>query len=219
MIRIWGRPTSTCSERVLWALEEAGCPYELVLASNFMGPAGPVAQGNAPFGIVDTPEYLALNPNGTIPTIDDDGTIIWDSNAILVHIASKPGPLNATSRATLVRAIQWMGWANEFLEPPLHTLVMHVSRLRPDARDARKVEEARRSLVKPLGILDRHLGSQDFVCGPAFSIGDIPSGIDFHRLTVLGLEMPSFPRIAGWYERLKQRPAFQRHVAPAEFHI
>jgi len=71
MVKVWGRPTSTCTQRVLWTLVEAGVPYELTLASATMGATGPVALGHEPYGIVDTAAYRAMNPNGSIPTIVD----------------------------------------------------------------------------------------------------------------------------------------------------
>ena len=73
MLKIWGRPTSACTQKALWGLEETVIDYELTLASGTMGPDGHVSKGGAAFGIVDTPEYRAINPNGTVPTIDDEG--------------------------------------------------------------------------------------------------------------------------------------------------
>ena len=83
MLRIWGRPTSICTQRVLWAAVEAGRDFELILASATMGENGHVSTGAAPFGVVDSAAYREMNPNGTIPTIDDDGFVLWESNAIV----------------------------------------------------------------------------------------------------------------------------------------
>jgi hypothetical protein len=77
MIRVWGRPTSIHTQRVLWALTDADLGYELILASATMGPQGHVSKGGAPFGVVDTPAYRAKNPNGTVPTIEDDGFVLY----------------------------------------------------------------------------------------------------------------------------------------------
>src|SRR6516162_8536348 len=128
MLRIWGRSTSICTQRALWALEETGVPYDLILASATMGPNGHVSKGGAPFGIVDTPAYRAMNPNGTVPTIDDDGFVLWESNAIVLYLAAKYAPrqLYGEDLGRLARASQWMSWTNEHLEPHLHTLVMEL---------------------------------------------------------------------------------------------
>jgi len=83
MIKVWGRPTSICTQRVLWCLEESNLPYGLKLTSGTMGPQGHVSTGSKAFGGCDTMEYLRMNPNGKIPTIDDGGFTLWESNAIL----------------------------------------------------------------------------------------------------------------------------------------
>jgi len=82
MLKLWGRLTSNRTQKVLWTLAEVGIEFEMILASGVMGAGGHVAKGNKPFGLVDTPEYRSLNPNGRIPTIDDDGYVLWESNAI-----------------------------------------------------------------------------------------------------------------------------------------
>lgn len=89
MLKIWGRPTSTNTQRVLWTLVEAEVSYELTLASATTGAAGYVWRGHAPFGVIDTEAYRAMNPNRTIPTIDDDGFVLWESNAIVAWIARR----------------------------------------------------------------------------------------------------------------------------------
>ena len=92
MLKIWGRPNSIHTQRVLWTCAEAEVPYELILASATMGPDGHISGGGKPYGIVDTPSYRAMNPNGTVPTIDDDGYVLWESNVISRYLAQKYAP-------------------------------------------------------------------------------------------------------------------------------
>lgn len=218
-LRLWGRPTSTKTERVLWALAELAIPFELTLASATMGPDGPARPGHPPYGTVDTPVYRARNPNGTIPTIDESGFTLWDSMAILVYLASKPGPLQLTDPQALATAVQWMSWANEYLEPPLHTLVMELVRLPPAQRNPAAAAAARQDMQTPLAILDAHLASRDFIGGTSFGIADIACGVAYHRWRLFTPDAQPRPHADQWHARLLARPPFQRHVAPAAFHL
>ena len=84
---------------MLWALAEIELEFEFILASATMGPSGHVSKGNKPFGVVDTPEYRAKNPNGRVPTIDDDGFVLWESNSIVRYLAMliRPQPIDAAN--------------------------------------------------------------------------------------------------------------------------
>lgn len=220
MLKIWGRPNSSRTQRVLWTCAEAGLDYDLTLASATMGPHGHVSAG-APYGVVDTPGYLAMNPNGTVPTIDDDGFILWESNAIVRYLAHKYAPqrLFADSMDTFARAGQWMDWANAQLEGPLHTLVMELVRLPPAERNDDAVEAARQAMLKPLAILDAGLAARDYLAGDAFTIADIPTGIAVHRWRLFGLDHPAMPHLDAWCARLRQRDGFHHHIAPRENHL
>ena len=220
MICIWGRPTSICTMRALWGLTEAGLPYELTLASATMGPKGHVSKGGPAFGFVDSPEYRSMNPNGSIPTIDDDGFVLWESNAILSYLALRHAPqqLYGGDVATFARASSWMSWTNEKLEPLLHVLVMQLVRLAPEQRSAEAREAARQAMLKPLAILDAQLARTPYVAGEAFSLGDIPTGCAVRRWLVFDLERPAMPHLEAWQARLAEREGFRRHAAPPENH-
>ena len=221
MIRIWGRPTSICTQRVLWACVEVGVEFELALASATMGPDGHVSTGVQPFGGVDTPRYRAMNPNGTVPTIDDGGFVLWESNAIVTCLGLRygHGMLVDGSPETLGRAVQWMSWTNEHLEPHLHTLVMELRRLREDLRTPGAVEMAVRGITPALEILDAHLADNAFLTGDRFSMGDIPAGAAARRWQVFAREGPATPHLDAWLARLGRREGFRRHIAPPELHV
>jgi len=216
-MKIWGRASSICTQRVLWACTEAGVVYELTLASATMGDAGHVSMGSSPFGVVGEPWYRAMNPNGTIPTIDDDGFVLWESNAIVAYVASRYGrePLYGDCLHTFARALQWMSWTNEHLEPHLHTLVMQFSRLPPEQRDPGAGKAIARGIGPALELLDRHLAASPFMAGEHFSMGDIPAGAAAHRWQAFGLDGPVIPNVYAWLDRLSSREGFRRHVAPA----
>ena len=221
MIRIWGRPTSICTQRVLWACVEADVRFELTLASGTMGPDGHVSTGAEPFGGVDVPRYRAMNPNGTVPTIDDGGFVLWESNAIVTCLGLRygHGMLVDGSPETLGRAVQWMSWTNEHLEPHLHTLVMELRRLREDLRTPGAVATAVCGIAPALEILDAHFADNAFVAGDRFSMGDIPAGAAVRRWQVFAQAGPATPHVDAWLARLAEREGFRRHVAPAELHV
>ena len=176
MVRIWGRPNSICTQRVLWACTEADVESELTLASGTMGADGHVSTGAEPYGVVDTPSYRAMNPNGTVPTIDDGGFVVWESNAIVAYLGLKYGlgTLLDGSPVTLGRAVQWMTWTNGRLEPHLHTLVMQLRRLREDLRTPGAIEAAVRGIKPALEILDAHLAGVPYVGRGPFLDGRHP---------------------------------------------
>jgi len=220
MMKIWGRPTSIHTQRVLWALADADLPYELTLASATMGPQAHVSKGGTPFGVVNTPAYLALNPNGTVPTIDDNGLILWESNAILMWLALRHAPdLLSGDAQQLARAVQWMTWTNGRVEPLLHTLVMELVRLPQAQRDPAKIEQTRIAMVQALRVLEAHLADQPYIAGNRFTLGDIPTGAAVYRWLVFDLQGPPMPKIASWQTRLAEHKGFRLHVAPREFHL
>ena len=170
MLKIWGRPTSARTQKVLWGLGEIGLEFELILASATMGPGGHVSKGNEPYGVVHTPEYLAMNPNGTVPTIEDGDFVLWESNSILRYLAMKYAPdlMYGDDLEVFASASRWMDWeADQFL-PTQHTLVMNLVRLPPEERDADAVEAARQAHLRPLEILDAQFARSEFVAGVRF---------------------------------------------------
>ncbi len=221
MLKIWGRPTSICTQRVLWACAEAGLKYHFQLASATMGAEGHISTGAEPFGSVNTDWYRRMNPNGTVPTIDDDGFQLWESNAIVGYLARRYASeqLFDNDEGVFARGWQWLSWTNERLEPLLHTLVMEVVRLRADMRSAAALAEAREALKIPVTILEEHLAGQSYVAGEAFSMGDIAPGATLYRSQLLDSFPMGFPHVERWLNRLQQRPGFIRHVAPRECHI
>lgn len=221
MITVWGRPNSICTQRVLWACAEADVEFELKLSSATMGPDGHVSTGAEPYGGVNAPWYRAMNPNGTVPAIDDGGFLLWESNAIVTYLGLKYGPGSLVDRSpeTFGRAVQWMAWTNEHLEPHLHTLVMELVRLREELRTPGAVEVAVRGITPALEILDAHLAGNAHVAGDRFSMGDIPAGAAAHRWRVFAQVGPATPHVDAWLVRLAEREGFRRHVAPPEYHL
>ncbi len=200
MMKIWGRTNSINVQKVLWCCAELGLEYERVDA------------GMA-FGVNDTPEYKAMNPNGLVPTIDDGGFILWESHAIVRYLARKHGtgtlwPNDARAAADADRWMEWYSttlWLN--LRPIFHNLV----RTPVEKRNMGEVEEARKRLAANFGILDKHLAGRDYLAGQSFTVADIPMGVASYRWFNLPLERPAMANVERWYRRLCERPAFKQH--------
>ena len=131
MLKIWGRANSMCVQKVLWCCGEAGIPFERVDIGGRFG-------GN------DSPEYRALNPNGVIPTVDDDGFVLWESNSIVRYLASKHDagnlwPVDAVERADAER---WMDWQLSTVYPHMPTIFLGLIRTPPEKRDLAAIEAA-----------------------------------------------------------------------------
>ena len=220
-LKLWGRPTSGRTQKVLWTLEEIGLKFEFVMASATMGPGGHVSKGNQPFGVVNTPEYRAKNPNGRVPTIDDGGFVLWESNSIVRYLAMQYAAdlLYGNDIRTFASASRWLDWENNELLPPQHEMVMHLIRLPEAERDPHELDKAKKDFAKRIAIAEEQLGRTRYICGERFTYGDIPLGIRIHRWHVLGLAEGSFPNIARWYAEILARPAFKVWTADPANHL
>ncbi len=220
-MKVWGRPTSTNTQRVLWTLVEAQVPYELILASGTTGATGYVWQGEKPYGVVETAAYRAMNPNGTIPTIADGDFVLWESNAIVAYIARHyaPGELFGGSEETFARAQQWMIWTNCNLDHAMHALVMHLERLPAGQRSPETVENSRLEIIRKLELMEVQLSRSRYLAGDAFTMGDIPPSISIQRFLHFDLKRPPTPRVDEWLGRLGEHEGFRAHVAPRDKHL
>ena len=202
MIKLYGVPTSRAG-RCIWALEELGVPFELVPVS-FSGDN-------------KKPEYLAVNPNGRVPALDDEGLVLFESLAINLHLARKYDggkglwPASADDQS---RAVQWSLWTANELEPHVIGHLLN-SRMLPEAmRDAAKVKAAVEALPKPLAVLNAALAGREHILGGAFTVADL----NIAAVLTLGWKMGAFdatayPNVTAWLERVNARPAAKRASA------
>jgi glutathione S-transferase len=199
MIRIWGRSNSVNVKKALWCLEELGLPYERTDAG-------------LQFGVVNTPEYRKMNPNGLVPTMDEDGFILWESHSIVRYLSAKYGkgvlwPVDARACAV---ANQWMDWAFSF-QGSVRDAFWNLIRTPPEKRDAQAIEKARVKSGEMARILDAALAGRMYVAD-AFSMGEIPIGCEVQRWIRLPMERPELPHLEAWFERLCARTAFKKIV-------
>src|SRR5689334_2504089 len=199
MIKVWGRVNSVNVKKALWALEELGLKYERTDAG-------------MQFGVVDTPEYRKMNPMGLVPTLEDDGFIMWESHTIVRYLADKYGkgvlrPMELEPRTI---ANQWMDWAFTF-QSSVRDAFWNLIRTPAEKRDAKAIEASRVKSGQLIGILDAALRNRHYVAG-SFSMGDIPIGCEVQRWMRLPMERPKMPAVEAWFERLCARPAYKRIV-------
>jgi glutathione S-transferase len=201
MRKIWGRANSINVQKALWCADELGLSYERIDVGGAFG-------GN------HEPAYLAMNPNGLVPTLEEDGFALWESNAIVRYLASSHGagslcPSNPQARADVER---WMDWQITTLQQGMTTVFWGLVRTQPEKRDLAAIEAARQSLCGLWARLDRHLADRAFVGGSEFTMGDIPVGCMAYRWLNLPLQRNDLPHLQAWYERLATRPAYRKNV-------
>jgi len=194
MLKIWGRLTSVNVQKVVWCADELGLAYDRIEAGR-------------DFGLVDTPGYRAKNPNGLVPVIEDDGFVLWESNAIVRYLASRysEGTLWPADRQVRADADRWMDWQATSFNPVIGPAFWQLIRTAPDRRDAAVIEAARETGEKKLAILDAHLATREFVAGPSFTMGDIPLGCSVDRWYKLPLPRETHVHVARWYAALRMR--------------
>ncbi len=199
MLKIWGRANSANVMKPLWACEEMGVPFE----REDVGGA---------FGRTRTPEYLAMNPNSRVPTIDDDGFVLWESNAITRYLCTKhdPGGMAPSDPQAYADADRWMDWQQTTVLPIMTPIFWGLVRTPEAERKAEVIEAARRDGIGVWGILDERLKGRDYIMGDRLTMADIPVGPQLHRWMVLIQDRPSMPHLEAYYDRLMARPAFKK---------
>ena len=200
MIKVWGRLTASNVQKVMWCIDELGVAHEHI---------------HIPFGRAkEDPAYLAINPNGRVPTIEEDGFILWESNSCVRYIAARfgAGSLWPTDPRVRADAERWMEWQLTTLSEPTDTIFIGLVVKQPEQRDMAAIAAATKRLNELWTIVDKVLATRKFVAGNDLTIGDIPMGIAAHRWFTIPVERDRHPNVEGWYGRLIDRPAFKKNV-------
>ena len=155
-----------------------------------------------------------MNPNALIPVIEDDGFVLWESNAIVRYLAARhgAGTLWLNDAKPRADADRWMDWQTTTFNPAIGPAFWQLIRTAPEKRDAAVIETARASGEKYLALLDAHLASRDFVAGSSFTMGDIPIGCSVDRWYKLPLARASHPHVERWYSALRGRKGAKQVV-------
>jgi len=201
MLKIWGRINSVNVKKALWVADELGLKYERTDAG-------------MQFGVTKTPEYMKMNPNSLVPTIEDDGFVLWESHTIVRYLSAKHsmGKLYPAELKARADAERWMDWAFTF-QAAMRNVFWGLIRTPAEKRDAKAIEEARvKSNQLATDVLERSLAGRAYVTGRDFTMGDIPIGCEVQRWMRCPIERPKLPNVEAWFERLRERPAFRKHV-------
>jgi glutathione S-transferase len=206
MIKIWGRNTSVNVQKVMWAVGELDLAHERI-------------DVGGSFGKNNEPAYLAMNPNGLVPTLQDDGFVLWESNSIVRYLAAKYGagklePADLRSRA---RASSWMDWQLTVAAPALTPVFWGLVRTPPEKRDHAAIESGKIKTIAAMKVLDAQLATAAFIAGDALSMGDIPVALMAYRFRRLVPERPPLDHLERWFTAIEQRPAFKHHVLAIPF--
>ncbi|HTT74937.1 MAG TPA: glutathione S-transferase family protein [Candidatus Binataceae bacterium] len=193
MLKFYGTSKSR-SARSLWAAEELGIKYEHI--------ATPVPQAKSP-------EHLKINPNGHIPAIDDDGTIIWESMAINLYLAEKygKGSLWPASVQDHGHAYQWSFFGMTEIEPHLMSLLAQRIFLPADQRDEKVAQNAINALKAPLRVLDAALKGREYLLGSSFSIADLNVAAVLSFAMLVKLDLSATPTAEAWLQKCLGREA------------
>ncbi|WP_322102926.1 glutathione S-transferase family protein [Paraburkholderia sp. J41] len=203
MITIWGRANSVNVQKVLWCCDELVLPFERIDA------------GGA-FGRLDEPSFLALNPNGKVPTLVDGNYVLWESNAIVRYLAMQYGPSSVLYPADpKVRGSieRWLDWSAATLAPAERPVFLALVRTPPEKRDTAQIAADLHQLSQLWRLLDQHLTGRFFLENERFSIADIVLGAFARRWFGLeGVERVPLPNLERWYQRIAQREGFRKYV-------
>ncbi len=203
MLKVWGRRSSSNVQALMWCIAELGLEYER-------------SDAGLTYGVVDTADYLAMNPNGTVPTLQDgDNPPLWETGAILRYLANSYAPeafwpADPVARADVDKWAEWskINIALKFTAP----VFWRVVRTPPSKRDPAAIAEGLRTLGKFLDIAEARLAGSPFLVGDDFTLADIQFGHTLFRYFDIDITREDRPALRRYYDALTARPAFREHV-------
>ena len=201
MLRIYGSVKSR-TIRVLWMAGELGLTYD---QKDWL-PRSPETR---------TPEFLALNPNGRVPVIDDDGFILCESMAINFYLAKKhKSPLFPADPKNEALAMQWSLWETDRIDRQIVNYMRHSKELPAAERKPEVADAAWKEIVESFGVLETALAKSAWLAGPQFSVGDLNVAAALYR--ALSMDLGKWPHVQAWLQRCWERPAAKRTRAMRE---
>jgi glutathione S-transferase len=204
-IRIWGRSNSVNVQKVLWCLRELNLSYERIDA------------GMA-FGRNHDPDYLAMNPNGRVPTLVDDDFVLWESNSIMRYLVLAYGngsPVYPEAPKHRAGVDRWLDWTLSTLQPVDRPVFWALVRTPVEKRDQVAIQKDADAEAIQWRIVENQLASRRFIEGDEFTLADIALGAYARRwFGVEGIRKPQLPHLERWFAQFAERPGFKQFVAP-----
>lgn len=201
MLTIYGRTNSSNVQLVMWAIHEIGIPSERL--DYGVGHASP-----------RSPEYLAKNPMGLIPLMEDGAVTMWESAAILRYLGAKYGDDSFYPKDPDIRGPldTWAEWGKGTLGPTVLQLFVYEVRTAPEDRDPAALARTIAALTPLATILADRVSERPWVGGDSFTFADIACGHLLHRYFTLDWPRPDLPALVAYYERLQSRAAYREHA-------
>jgi glutathione S-transferase len=204
-LKIWGRVNSVNVQKVLWCLCELDLAYQRIDA------------GMA-FGKNHEPDYLAMNPNGRVPTLVDGDFVLWESNSIMRYLVLAYRPQSTLyPQAPKVRAgvDRWLDWTLSTLQPVDRPVFWALVRTPADQRDMAAIQKDADAEAAQWRIVDVQLATRRFIEGDDFTLADIALGAYARRwFGVEGISKPKLPHLERWFAQFGSRPGFTQFIAP-----
>ena len=204
-LTIWGRANSVNVQKVLWCLRELDLPYNRIDA------------GMA-FGKNTEPEYLAMNPNGRVPTLVDGDFVLWESNSVMRYLAmvhGKGSPVYPETPKRRAGVDRWLDWTLSTLQPVDRPVFWALVRTPPEKRDMVAIQKDADAEAVQWRIVDAQLATRRFIEGDDFTLADIALGAYARRwFGVEGINKPTLSHLQRWFAQFAVRPGFQQFIAP-----
>lgn len=195
-MKIYGHPYSNHARRVQMLCEECAIPYEYETVDLMTG-----AQYS--------PAFLAMNPNGKVPVIEDDGFQLWESNAIMRYLADKHKAKNwyPTDPKARAQAEQWLDWTQTRLGPECAKLMFNTHFAGANA-NPKAIEDGKKWLAKILPVMDAELGKRQYLCGDQPTLADLAAATNLAYLEMCQFDLDAYPSVTKWFKGIKARPSF-----------
>lgn len=200
MLKLWGRTSSINVRKVLWTLQalqhQTGIEFERVDAG-------------LSFGVVNTSDYLAKNPNALVPLLEDGGFQLWESNVIVRYLCAKyaHGTLYPEDLQQRFEAERWMDWQQTALNNASRDAFYQWIRVKPENRQSALIAQSVAATEPLLDMVDAQLSRHAFMAGAQLTMADIPIACEIHRWWGLPQPRPAWPNIERWYAQMLAHPA------------